>query len=127
VLIEVHAGQAGDGVGMVWRGDDHGVDVIAVLLEHLAVIAEAGCFGPFLVGAFGHVVVDVAKGNDVLAGYGIDAAVAFAPGADGGDVNGVARGGVPHPTEHVAGNDHEARGGGAGGLEEFSAVMDFIC
>ena len=40
VLAQLHGNHGGQGVMMVWRGDEHGVHSIADLVEHLPVIGE---------------------------------------------------------------------------------------
>lgn len=72
---------------MVGGGDDDGVDVLAVLVEHLAEVFVTGGLGIALVGGGGAAVVNVAKGDDILGGGGgAKVGCALPSGADGGEV-----------------------------------------
>src|SRR6185436_15700691 len=64
--------------------------------------------------------VDVADGDDVLAGDGAEVVVAHAADADGGDVEQVARRCEASP-EYVARDDEHARAGDGGALDELPA------
>ena len=70
-------------MGVVGRADGHGVDLVAELLEHLAVVVELLRLGILLAHLVEHVAVDVAEGDDlaVLAGV-IGIAIALAADAD---------------------------------------------
>mgnify|MGYP006189346787 CR=1 FL=1 len=68
VLAQLHRGHGLHEVHVVRRADDHGVDVLPFLIEHLAEIPKAGGLGmPFERSRRTH-VVDVAEGNDVFSG-----------------------------------------------------------
>ena len=88
---------AADGVHVVGRGDDHRVDVLAFLVEHLAEVAEARRVGEALEGRGGAAVVHVAQRHDVLRrGGGAEIRSALAAGADGGEIQFLVRRFVAH-------------------------------
>ncbi len=92
VLAHPHGHRPGGGVGVVGRADGDGVDLVAHLLEHLAVVdvlLGVGELGRHLV-ELG--LVDVAEGDDlaVLAGV-VGVALPLAADADAGEPDLLAR------------------------------------
>ncbi len=88
MLAHAHRHHAGRGVGVVGRADGHRVDLLAHILEHLAVVEvllRLGILRAHLVEAF---AVDVAKGDNltVLAGV-VGVAVSLAANADTGEAD----------------------------------------
>ena len=85
VLAHSHGHDAGRGVGVVGRADGHGVDLVAELLEHLAVIKVLLCFGILLAHLVEDVAIDVAEGDDLAVTAGVvGIAVSLAADADAG-------------------------------------------
>ena len=86
VLAVFHGRHGGHGVGVVRRADQHRVDLAGLLVEHRAEVPIA--FG--LREPVEHIrrpaVVNVAQGDDVLAGHVAQVAGRLAAGADRGDV-----------------------------------------
>ena len=121
VLAHPHRLGGDHGVGVIGRADGHGVDAVAQLVEHLAVVGE------FVVGLVGlrHAVeelgIDVAEGVDLaVAGDVLDVALALAADADAGDLHPLegrlALGGLQRAGDPVA-HARERRG-----LQEFAAI-----
>ena len=83
VLAHPHGHHARRGVGVVGRADGHGVDLVAQLLEHLAVVEVLLRFGVLLPHLVEDVAVDVAEGDDLAVRAGVvGVAVALAADAD---------------------------------------------
>ena len=76
----------GDGVKMIRRGDGHGVDALAHLVEHDAEIPVKFRLRIFLDLFRAIHAVHVAQGDDVFAAATIRVDHALAPRADGGNV-----------------------------------------
>ena len=73
-----------DGVIVIGRADDHGVDVL--LFEHPAEVAVALRAGKFLADLLEVEFIDIANGDNVFVLHPIDVARAAAGDADAGDV-----------------------------------------
>ena len=83
VLAHAHGHHAGRGVRVVGRADGHGVDLVAQLLEHLAVVEVLLRLGVLFPHLLELMLVDVAEGDDlaVLAGV-VGVALTLAADAD---------------------------------------------
>ena len=112
VLAELHGGKRGHGMGVVGRGDGHGIDILRLLVQHLPEVLidlrlrETFDGGPDLA------IVHVRKANDV--GLGAlrefrEIAFALSAGTDARDIQRVA-GGQESFAEHVPGHNGEAGG-----------------
>ena len=88
VLAHPHGHHAGRGMRVVGRADRHGVDLVAQLLEHLAVVEVLLRLGEVFRHLVEDVLVDVAEGDDlaVLAGV-VGVAVTFAADSDAGEAD----------------------------------------
>ena len=88
VLAHLHGHDGGRGVRVVGRADRHGVDLLAHLVEHLAVVdVTFWPSGTSRACRLASVLVDVAEGDDVAEVAGlVDVAGALAADADAGDV-----------------------------------------
>ena len=119
VLAQPHRAEARRGVDVVRRADDDGVDVIAHRVEHLAEVLELfrGLDRLLLCGDGEVAGVDVADGDDVLAGYAVHVLAATAGDADAGDVEPLVR--PQHPPGQ--GEHERQRRRGGGGLDETAA------
>jgi hypothetical protein len=112
VLAGVDRRHRDDGVRVVGRADGYGVDVVGLLVEHLAeilVAAGVGVIGEGLLAAF---LVDVAQGDDVAlepCKLG-DLCPAHPAAADAREVELSAGRRVPGPAERRARDDREAHG-----------------
>ncbi len=131
VLAHVHRHQAGRRVRVVRRADGDGVDLLAHLVEHLAVVEvrfrvvlslprpRLDLFGVAQVfqGVVEMVLVDVADGDNVaeFAGLG-NVAVALAADADAGNADGFIGG--PADARRQAGQREEAGAGDCRLLQE---------
>ena len=128
VLAALHRPHGGAAVHVVGTGDGDGVDVAALLVEHLAIV---GVLGDFRVGGeslFGALGIGVGHGDDVLVGASGDIAVALAAGADRGDVQLLIRGFVPEMFEGGSAAE-PCRGDGAGqqgAVEEMPSRNAFV-
>ena len=72
---------------VIRNGDDHGVEILALFIEHLAVIGKFRNVRKMFERAFGGDGVDVTESDDVFgSGATGDVALGFASGADGSDV-----------------------------------------
>ena len=87
VLAALHTPHSGCGVHVIRRGDDHGIDVLAFLIQHLAEVPELRRVFEALEGGGGAAVVHIAERHDVFRGRrSRDVGGALAAGADGGHV-----------------------------------------
>ena len=86
VLPAFHALHRRDGVHVIGDGDDHRIDVLAFLVEHLAEVFVLRRFLVFLEFACGLLLIDIAERNDVLGGAAVDIAGRLAARADRGDI-----------------------------------------
>lgn len=123
LAIHVFAGGQGgerdDGVGVVGRGDDDGVDVL-LFFQHHAVVHVGFRRRVTGEGRRGVVGIDVTECDDVFAGAGFEVGGALALGADadGGEVEFIAR---SLGAEKVAAEKLKAERGRGGGGEETAA------
>ena len=113
VFFEVQGWHGGVGVGVLGGADDDGVVEVGVVVDFTEVVELFG-FGVFFGGFFQEGFVDIADGDDVLAGHLLE--VVFAATADGdhGDVELV----VEVTGAEDRGSREGAEGGGCGGFEE---------
>lgn len=129
VLDGMHGGGV---VGVVRGGDDDGVDVLGHLIEHFTeVFVEFGGWGSLfarvevmffaLFGGFIEaILIHVHESDDVVAeSDSLGIGLAFAVGADDGDIEALASG-VLAPKEEVRGGE-QACGEGGGGADEVAA------
>ena len=94
---------------MVGRGDEHGVDILAHLVEHLAVVPVALGVRVAVESILGIFPVDVAQGHDIFGLHVLEVGGAHAAASDGGDIEFVARGGMTRGlAEHGARNDGQS-------------------
>ncbi len=114
----------GQRVVVVGRADGHGVDALAHLVEHLAVVVVLlGVRDTSARPAFERVLVDVADGDDVAEAGGVArVAVALAAHADAGEVDPLVRR-LALCESVFCGRGAEARGadaGDSGGADELA-------
>ena len=121
-LALLHGHQAGRRVRVVGGADGDGVDLVAELVEHLAVVGEllrVRVAGRLFVEGL---IVHVAKGDDLaVLGGAVHVAGAFAADADAGDVDFVV-GGFALAAEGDAAGRPEAEAGDGGFLDELAAI-----
>src|SRR5438093_1254648 len=110
VLACFHGEQAGRRVRVIGRGNRDRVDALRLLVEHLAVVAEALRLGVALKGVLGDFPVDVAQRVDVLALHALHVVAAHAADADASDVEPIARRPESAPQD-VARHDGECHTG----------------
>src|SRR5205823_12151105 len=103
----------------------HRVDVLRLLVEHLAVILEPLRLGVGLERVFGALPIHVAQRVNVLPLPAAHVVAAHASHADAGDVELVARRAVAAP-QHVPGHDGEGHAG-AHVADEFPSRDAFAC
>src|SRR5205823_13883357 len=106
VLPRLQGEHAGGGVRVIGRRHRHRVDVLRLLVEHLAVVPVPLCLDIGLERVFGALPIDVAQRVDVLAFHAAHVVAARAPHADADDVELVARRAVA-TYERVPGPDGE--------------------
>ena len=99
VFTALHRPHRRRGMRMVGGGNDHRVDIVALLVEHLAVVFVLLCVWKFRKGLGGYLPVGIGKGNDVFRRAARNVAVALTAGADGGDVQLLVRGLVAQPLQ----------------------------
>ena len=122
VQIAVQGPVGDEGVGVVGRADDHGVEVF--LLQALPPIDVGLGLGEPFQGVGEPLLVHVAEGHDVLVGQRIVMGQAAAPDADQRHVQLVA-GGVLAGTG-AAGQEEQARSRRSGGFEEFTTFHRWV-
>lgn len=87
-LLVLHRKRGDDGVHVVWCGDGDGVNAVAELAEHLAVIVVKlrvrVLLGLHVIGIGAS--VDVDEGDDVFRGAGVGVAASLAANTDAGNV-----------------------------------------
>src|SRR5260370_19488870 len=105
---------------MIGGGDRDRVDVLRLLMEHVAIVFEPLRLGVVLEGVERHGRVHVAQGVDVLTLHALDVVAAHATDADAGHVELVARRDKAAP-QNVPRHDGKRRGGG-GVLDEPAAT-----
>ena len=91
VLAAAHALHRHVGVRMVGRGDDHRVDVLA-LIKHLAEIGEEVRLGELLNGPGAATEIQITEGDDIFIGGVLHVAAADAAETDRGDTELLVRG-----------------------------------
>ena len=121
VLAQLDGGQGRHGVEMVRGPHGHGVDVLALLLEHDPEILVARDVRILGERPGRPLPVRVAQGDDVLLLHPGQVAAALAAAADPGDVEGVARGDIARPAENPARDDHHPGGRSRGSQERSPA------
>ena len=109
-----------EGVVVIGRGDDDGVDLLH-LVEHLAVVGELLRLGILLEDAGGVALIHIAQRHDVLALHLAEVVGALAADADAGEVELLVGGGRPAQAQHAAGHHHEGSGGKRGAAQELAA------
>ncbi|MBV6432457.1 MAG: hypothetical protein IANPNBLG_02599 [Bryobacteraceae bacterium] len=99
VLASLHAGESAGGMHVVGGGDDHGVNLLRLPVEHAPVVFVAGGFREGGETGGSAVEIDIGEGNHVLDARGGGAQVNQPPaaGADGGEVQFLIRRFVAEP------------------------------
>ena len=111
MLAGPHRRHGNNGMGMVGRGDDHGVNVL-LLLQHHAVVFIHSCVR-ILVKRFGGIVrIHVAQGHNVFRLHGAQIGSAHTAYANTGNIQFFTRRGVGRPAQHVTRYNVKYRGGG---------------
>jgi hypothetical protein len=97
---------------MVGCADRHGIDMLRLLVQHLAKVFVPPRLGKCPKRTGGTLFIDVAQGHDVRAqsGHGGDVAPTHAPDADSRHIDAFARCEEADPSQHVAGTDGECQG-----------------
>ena len=122
VLAVLHRGNCDDGVVMVGRADDDGVDPLGDLVEHCAEVAKLLRLRVVGKHPRGVAPVHVAQGDDVVAGHAADVAPAHSADADAGDVQLLAGRRLPALRHGMSRHDGDRRGS-ARGSEEFTTLQ----
>ena len=107
-----------EGVRVVGRADDHGVEVL--LIEALPPVDVGLGLGEPLQGVGKALFVHVAQRDHVLVGQRVVVRQAAAPDADQGDVELVAGGVLARAG--AAGQEQQSGPGGGGGLQELATI-----
>ena len=123
-LAQLHRRQGNNGVHVVGSAHDNGVDVVLFFVQQGAVVGVVDGFRMLIAGLLRLPVVHVAQEGD--AGFATFVGVgevdpALSSGPHGGHVELVARSGVAHSAQHVAGHDEYS--GGQGRLFEEGAAV----
>ena len=122
MLAAFHGRDGGNGMGVIGRGDENGVDLLFHFVEHFAEILIAFGSGMFLVDVTGAFEIDVAEGDEVVAhvGKSVEAAAALAADADARDVEFAVR--LVSEGEFAVAQNEEA-GTGCGGFGKKRAAI----
>jgi len=120
VFAHPHGGHGGGGMDVIGRGDEHGVDLIAHLVQQLAKIAVLLGLGESFETAFRPALVHIAQGDDVFAGTIADVPGALPSHADAGNVQFFVRRAVLRAA-CGGGNGPNAESGQSGVAEHFTA------
>jgi hypothetical protein len=67
MFTQLHGGKSLHGVHMIGSGNDNGVYILMLFIEHFAIIAIIRRFGPLLTCIHGHAVVNIAKGGYIFS------------------------------------------------------------
>ena len=124
VLAHPHGHHAGRGVGVVGRADRHRVDLVAHLLEHLAVVEVLLRLGVLFTHLVEDFAVDVAQGDDLTVSAGVvGVTVSLAADADAREADLF----IGRLTERAsrgrrAADQESAGAGGRGLLEKLTTV-----
>ena len=116
VFAAVHRPIGDEGVGVIQRAADNGVNIF--LLQTLAPVRVALGLGKFLGGGGQVLLIDIAEGDHVFVGNPLEMIFRAVPGGDEGDVKLIARG--LGAKEFKARQDKSRRSDNGGGLEELA-------